>query len=181
MMIAAVVAAALHHRRAAEFAAPEHERVVEQPALLQVLAPGRRRPDRCPCSSCVRSFVEIAVLVPDFVEQLHEAHAALDQSPGQQAIVGERRLARLGAVHVENVLRLLGEVHQLRGAGLHAIGHLERVDARGDFGIADHVETLAVELGSMASSESRWTLASTPRGLDRYSTGSPLLRNGTPL
>ena len=35
-MVAAVVAA-LHHRRAAELAAPDHERVVEQAALLQIL------------------------------------------------------------------------------------------------------------------------------------------------
>ena len=36
MMVAAVVAA-LDHRRAAELAAPDDERVVEQAALLQVL------------------------------------------------------------------------------------------------------------------------------------------------
>ena len=35
-MVAAVVAS-LHHRRAAEFAAPDHERVVQQAALLEIL------------------------------------------------------------------------------------------------------------------------------------------------
>ena len=39
--------------------------------------------------------------------ELHEPHAALDQPPRQQAVVGERDLARLGAVQVVNVLRLL--------------------------------------------------------------------------
>ena len=89
---------------------------------------------------------QVAVLVPGFVEELHEAHAALDQPAGQQAVVGERRLARLGAVHLEHVLRLLRDVHQLRRAGLHAERHLERVDARGDFGIADCVEPHLVQL-----------------------------------
>ncbi len=76
------------------------------------------------------------MLVPGLVKQLDEAHAALDQPARQQAVVGERRLARLGAVHVQNVFRLAGEIHQLGGAGLHAESHLERVDPRGDFRIA---------------------------------------------
>ena len=42
VMIAAV--AALRHRRAAEFAAPDHQRVVEHAALLQVRDQGRGRP-----------------------------------------------------------------------------------------------------------------------------------------
>ena len=140
MMIAAIVAAALHHRRAAKLAAPEHERVVEQAALFQI-AHQRGAGLIGVLAVLGEVLLEIAVLVPGFVEQLHETHAALEQAPGQQAVVGERRLARLGAVHVENVLRLPRQVHQFRGAGLHAIGHLERVDARGDFRIADHIET----------------------------------------
>ena len=36
-MMVAAVAAALHHRRAAELAAPDHQRVLEQAALLQIL------------------------------------------------------------------------------------------------------------------------------------------------
>ena len=41
------------------------------------------------------------MLVPGFVEELHEADAALDQPAGQQAVVGKRRFAGLGAVHVQ--------------------------------------------------------------------------------
>ena len=37
MMVAAVVAAALDHRRAAELAAPDDQGVLEHPALFQVL------------------------------------------------------------------------------------------------------------------------------------------------
>ena len=40
----------------------------------------------------------------------------------------------------------LRDVHQLRRAGLHAVGHLERVDARGDLGIADVVQAHLVQL-----------------------------------
>ena len=36
-MMVAAVGAALHHRRAAKLAAPDHQRVVEQAALLQIL------------------------------------------------------------------------------------------------------------------------------------------------
>ena len=54
MMVAAVVAP-LHHRRAAELAAPDHERVVEQAALLQVLDQRRAWPGRCLGSSSCRS------------------------------------------------------------------------------------------------------------------------------
>jgi hypothetical protein len=43
----------------------------------------------------------VAVVVPVGVIELHEPHAALDQPAGQQAVVGERRLARLGAVHLQ--------------------------------------------------------------------------------
>ena len=56
------------------------------------------------------------MLIPGLVIELHEAHAALDQSPRQQTVVRKRRLARLGAVHLQDVLRFLGKVHQLRRA-----------------------------------------------------------------
>ena len=46
----------------------------------------------------VMSFYQIAVLIPRFVIELHETNAALHQPAGQQAVVGERRLAGLGAV-----------------------------------------------------------------------------------
>ena len=102
MMVAAVVAA-LDHRRAAELAAPDDQRLVEQAALLEVLDQGGAG-----LVGVVAVLLEVvdqvAVLVPGFVEELHEAHAPLDQPAGQQAVVGERRLARLGAVHVEHVL-----------------------------------------------------------------------------
>ena len=85
------------------------------------------------------------MLVPGFVEEFHESHPSLHEPPGQDAVVRERGLAGLRAVHVEDVLRLTGNVHQFGRARLHAIGHLERIDARLDLGIAHLLETHAVQ------------------------------------
>ena len=94
--------ARLAHRRAAEFAAPDDQRVVQQAALLQVLDQRGGRADRPRGNgrraACRGRVSGVAVVVPVGVIELHEADAALDQPPGQQAVVGERRLARLGAV-----------------------------------------------------------------------------------
>ena len=48
----AVVDVALDERRAAEFAAPDHQRVVEQAALLQILRPGPPTAGRCRGTGC---------------------------------------------------------------------------------------------------------------------------------
>ena len=80
------------------------------------------------------------MVVPAFVEELHEAHAALDEPAGEQAVHGEAWLARLGAVQLERLGRFLRHVHEFGRAGLHAVGHLEGIDARGDLGIADRRE-----------------------------------------
>ena len=85
------------------------------------------------------------MLVPGFVEEFHEAHASFHQPPRQHAVVRERGLAGLRAVHVEDVLRLSRDVHQFGRARLHAIGHLERIDPRLDLGVADFRETHAVQ------------------------------------
>ena len=104
MVIAAVVAA-LDHRRAAELAAPDDQGVVEQAALFEVFH--QRGGGLIGVAAVLLEVVdEVAVLVPRLVEQFNEPHAALDQPPRQQAIVGEARLAGLRAVHVEDVLRL---------------------------------------------------------------------------
>jgi hypothetical protein len=75
-------------------------------------------------------------MVPIGVVELHETRAALNQSPGQQTIIGVGALARLGALHLQSLSRLLGEIDQLRTAGLHPVRHLIGGDARGNFRIA---------------------------------------------
>ena len=56
---------------------------------------------------------QVAVLVPGFVEELHETDAPLDQPPRQQAVAGIAGfLGILDAVHVERLLRFAAQVHQ---------------------------------------------------------------------
>src|SRR5262245_52569008 len=78
-------------RRAAEFAAPDHERIVEHPALFQVF---QQRRDRLVGHAAVeRQFdIQIAVMVPRSMVDVYEPHVALDQSPSEQAISSERAI-----------------------------------------------------------------------------------------
>ena len=100
MMVATERAAVFAHRRAAELATPDDQRVVEQAAPLEVHDQRRRGLIGFAADSFERAFqiFAAAVMVPIGVEQRDEAHAAFDQPAGQQAVVGERRLARLRAV-----------------------------------------------------------------------------------
>ena len=82
------------------------------------------------------------MLVPAHVEELDEAHAALDQPAGQQAVAGVgARLANVGAVQIQNVLGLVRDIGQLGHGRLHAKGQLVLGDARLNFGVADAGET----------------------------------------
>ena len=84
--------------------------------------------------------------VPTPMVKLHEPHAPLDKPPSQQAIVRERDLARLGAVHLVDRLWLARDVHQLGHGRLHAICHLVLLDARDRLGVADFIELHAIEV-----------------------------------
>ncbi len=121
------------------------------------------------------------VLVPAAVEELDEAHAALRQPPGEQAVGGERAgRSRLGAVHLEHPVGLLREVGQLGHGRLHAVGHLVLRDARGDFRIARLVQLQLVQLRQVVEHSAGASRCRIPAGFDRYSTGSPVERNFTP-
>ena len=77
--------------------------------------------------------------------KLDEAHSALDHPPRQQRIGGETRLARPDAIKLERCRRLTAQIHQIRCARLHTIGHLVGVEPRQNLRIARHIEPLAVE------------------------------------
>ncbi len=144
VMIASVGLVALDHRSATKLAAPNDERVVEESPLFEV---GDERGRGLVGVLAVDGQVAFyaTMLVPRFVEELHKADAAFDESTGEQAIVGEGRLARFGSVEIEDMLRLVGQVGRLGGGGLHTKSHFVGIDARGDFGIANDVEILAVQ------------------------------------
>ena len=121
------VAAQLDRRRAAEFAAPDHQRVVEHAPLLQIGQQGGDRLVDLAGELAVIRF-DVVVVVPRLagaVPELHEAHAALEEPPGDQRLPA----MHAAAIQVAHVLRLAGEVERLGRLGLHAEGQLERLNA----------------------------------------------------
>ena len=80
--------------------------------------------------------------------QLDESDAALSQPSGQEAVVGIRRLAWFSPIHIERSPILFRDVHELRHAGLHAVGHFERGDTRGDLGVSHRLQVLSIDLSS---------------------------------
>jgi hypothetical protein len=131
-------------RRAAEFAAPDDERLIEQAALLEILDEGGAGLVDVE-AVLLQIGGQVAVLVPRLVEELDEADPALDQAAAEQAVVGEGALARLRAVHRADAFRLQRDVGDFRRDVLHAEGHLKGGDAGLDLGIADRFVALVVE------------------------------------
>ena len=172
---------------------PDHQRRVEQAALLQVLEQRRHR--LIGHAAVERQLlVEVAVMVPRGVIQVDEAHAALDQPAGQQAVGGEAVVLtpaaaaagpRLAIRPVDAVRSSVSFVSPLRsissGAGrLHAEGQFVRRDAAVDFRIAEVVRAARGSGRASASIVLRCMSAVRPSGLLRLSTGSPWLRKRTP-
>src|SRR5688500_11512929 len=117
MMVAAVgggIDGSLHVGRAAEFAAPDDERVLEKATLLEVLEQCGRwlvSKGRLP----FEAIDQFGVMVPVPMIELHEADAPLDHSPGEEAVAS----VRTGPLHVGAVTGECGgcflrEVSQLR-------------------------------------------------------------------
>jgi hypothetical protein len=91
VVIAAV--AALGGRGPAELAAPPHQRVVEQAAALEVAEQAGDGPiDLAGVLLVVAAEVGVPVPLDGrvAVRHLDEAHAALDQAAGQEALPGKR-------------------------------------------------------------------------------------------
>ena len=86
---------------------------------------------------------DIAVAVPAplvlhaAAVDLHEAHAALDQPPRHQALLGEMRSTWdcRGRTAPCDRGRLAVDVEGLGRGHLHAVGQLEALDPRGQFGL----------------------------------------------
>ena len=99
----------------AELAAPDHQRLVEQTALFQVLDEGGGGlVDVLALAADLRR--QAAVLVPAAVHELDEPHAALDHPPGEQAVAGEAAVDRAVSSRPymsQDRLRLARQVGQL--------------------------------------------------------------------
>ena len=135
---------------AAKFTTPDHEGVVQQATLPEVL--DQRGHRFVGCGHFIResrgdagAFTG-AVEVPAPVEEIHKANAFFNEPPRQQAVVGKARLAGLRPVVFEHLLRLLGDVHDLGHAGLHAKGQLILRDARDSLGMAELGDLLLIEI-----------------------------------
>ena len=73
------------------------------------------------------------------VEELHEAHAALEQPPGEQAVAGEAGLDLVGVVGAVGRVRggrLARQVADFRRAELQLRGQLVAGDPRGQLAVA---------------------------------------------
>ena len=125
----------LGRRLAPELAAPHHQRLVEQAALLEVLQQPR---DRLVGAARVVVVVllEVAVRVPVGVVvrpariDLHEPHASLDQPPREQALAAELLGARVvDAVELLGARTLGIDIDRLGRGALHAVGELVALDA----------------------------------------------------
>ena len=150
MVVAAVVVArelALAVDGAAELAGPEHQRVVEQAALLEV--GDERRLRAVHRGGLLRDLAgEVPVLVPAAHVELDEPHVALGQAARQQAVGGEAAgLVDVGAVHLERGGALGAEVGEFRHRHLHAVRHLVLRDAGARLGVQALGELLLVEAG----------------------------------
>src|SRR5689334_7109214 len=101
VMIAPVIGLgqlALAINRATEFPAPDDQRVVQQPALLQIMNERRSRLIGAPAleSQIAR---QVVVLIPAAMIKLNETNAALGPPARQQAVGGvSSGLARFGTV-----------------------------------------------------------------------------------
>ena len=76
---------AFHHRSPAEFTAPKHQRVLEQPALLKVF--DQRRARLIGVSGLILyPLIDFAVMVSSLMEKLHKPNPAFNEPARQQAV-----------------------------------------------------------------------------------------------
>ena len=165
---------------AAELASPEHQRVIEHPALSQVSDQGRAGLVGL-AALLADAAGQAAVMVPTGVIELDKSNVALGQPAGQQAVGREAaRCPRVGPVELEDMIGLVRQDASPRAptfacdrpshTGRSAPGSPGRATCRTRFG--------AVRAAGRASCGAR--PRETPGGFSRYRTGSAPARNCTP-
>ena len=137
VVVAAGLLGLLGDRQPAELAAPDHQRLVEQPALVQI---GEQAGDGLVglAGELLVISLDVDVSIPGELVlhaarvDLHEPDAALDQPPGHQALAGDVVAPRVvEAVQLLDVGRLAIDVDRLGRGRLHPVGQLEALDPRG--------------------------------------------------
>ncbi len=181
--------AALGHGHAAELAAPDDERALEQAAALQV---GEQGGDGFvgfgAHGGVVRFDVVVGIPAGEVAGvELDEADPALDEAAGEEASgaeVGGDGVVE--AVEAAGGGGLSGEVDGLGGGGLHPVGEFVRLDAGGEVGVvgagfevagvegADQVEHPAL----FGSGEGALGGAEVEQGVVAGSDDGPLITRG---
>ena len=118
-MVIAPIVTALDHGGAAEFATEDDKGVFEHAALFEILDEGGAGLIDI-LAVLFQAIHEAAVLVPGLVEKFNEADAALDESAGEEGVVGEGSFAGLGSIHFLDMLGFQGDVGDLGRDFLHA-------------------------------------------------------------
>ena len=159
-MVAAVGGAAAHAviGGAAELAAPDDERAIEQAALFEI---GDESGDGLvdAADEIAMSALDVVMAVPRAVVELHEAHAFFHQLASEETFATEG-VGGVAADAVE-ILGGLGFLREVEGLGdlhLHAEGELVVIHARSEFveagmlrgvggvELGDEIEVLALTL-----------------------------------
>ena len=160
------------HGCAAEFATPDDEGLVQQSARLEISEqPGDGLVDCMAEGGVLGLDVGMAVpLTTSAAVELHEAHAALDESPGKEAVATEDRgRFVVQSVEFSSGLRFATQIDCPRGFGLHLVGQFVTSDAGFQFRVAfaagvevtveraQQVELVALAPGDQRLSDCRGT------------------------
>lgn len=103
MVIASGAAFALEHGGASEFASPDNEGVLEESALFEIGEEGVGRLVRV-LAADFHVFIEVAMMVPASMIELHKAGAFFDQSTSEKAVRSIGAIAGSSAIHFEGLL-----------------------------------------------------------------------------
>src|SRR3954451_17767306 len=105
-MIAAIP---LGHWRATKFTAPDHQRLIEHSARLEIHNQRRRRSIHL-ARDDFDSIANSTVMIPIAMIKLNKSDAALCEPSGQQTIGREGAVRTLRAIYLQNMLRLIGNI-----------------------------------------------------------------------
>ena len=86
-----------------------------------------------------------SMVIPIAMVELNESYAAFGKPTRQKAVRRERSISTLRTIQVEYMLRLFGNIHQFRHAGLHSESKLVLFDASGDLWIIESTVRYSIQ------------------------------------